>query len=127
MKIIEDKVTVYPPHAICSADIPVILSAAPAEWTSEIQVVRLSAANPHPRIAYYSNFNHTFTIKSRGLTKEWTLLKIYRELAGIALGIQLRRGHNLQARDVSRVEKLAQPYVTQVLPLLSQKKVWLDA
>ena len=25
MKVIEDKVTVYPPHSLCKADIPVIL------------------------------------------------------------------------------------------------------
>ena len=37
MKVIEDKVTVYPAHAICKADVPVILSALPAEWTAGIQ------------------------------------------------------------------------------------------
>ena len=44
MKVIEDKVTVYPPHAICKADVPVIFSALPSAWTAGIQTVRLCSA-----------------------------------------------------------------------------------
>src|SRR5665213_3845918 len=49
IKVIEDKVTVYPPHAICRADVSVILSAPPAEWVVNIETVRLSAGNSHPQ------------------------------------------------------------------------------
>src|ERR1051325_11727371 len=43
MKVVEDKVTVYPPHAICKADVPVTLATLP-KWTTGIQTVRLSSA-----------------------------------------------------------------------------------
>src|SRR5438477_934373 len=66
MKIIEDKVKVYPPHAICRADVPKIMSAVPPEWVAEIKIVRLSAANPHPHVTIYNPFDHILTIKSRG-------------------------------------------------------------
>jgi hypothetical protein len=126
MKVIEDKVTVYPPHAICRADVRAILSAPPAEWIADIETVRLSAADSHPSVAFYSNFDHMLTIKSRGCTKEHTLHCIYTELAAHGLGLQFRRWRKLQARDVSRVERIVAPLVEQVLPMLSQKKVWLD-
>jgi hypothetical protein len=126
MKVIEDKVTVYPPHAICRADVRVILSAPPREWVADVDTVRLSAADPHPRVAFYSRFERTLTIKSRGRTKEDTLHHIFTELAAHGLGVQFQRWHRLQARDVSRLERIVAPLVEQVLPLLSRKKVWLD-
>ena len=126
MKIIEDKVKVYPPHAICRTDVPKILSAVPPEWVADIKIVKLSAANPHPHVAAYSPFDYTLTIKSRGWTKESTLHRIFTELAVHGMGITVRCGMKLQARDVSRVENLVVPLVDQVLPLLSRKKVWLD-
>ena len=126
MKVIEDKVTVCPPHAICRADIRTILSAPPQEWVADIDTVRLSAADPHPCVAFYSRFDRTLTIKSRGCTKEATLHHIFTQLAAHALGIQFRWGHQLQARDVSRIKRIVAPLVEQVLPLLSRKKVWLD-
>ena len=52
MKVIEDKVTVYPPHGLCKTDVPLIISALPAEWTADIRTVRLSSAlNENPRLA----------------------------------------------------------------------------
>lgn len=126
VKTIEDKVTVYPPHSICRADVRVILSALPPEWVAEIETVRLSAAQQYPHVAVYSRFDHTFTITSRGHTKERTLHHVFTELAAHALGISFRRGHRLQARDVARVERIVAPLVERVLPLLSQKKIWLD-
>ena len=53
MKVIEDKLAVYPPHAICRADVRTILSTPPPEWVADIKIVRLSAALPHPEIAFY--------------------------------------------------------------------------
>jgi len=126
MKIIEDKVKLYPPHAICREDVPKILSAVPQEWVADIKIVRLSAANPHPHVAAYNPFDYTLTIKSRCLTKERTLHRIFTEVAVHGMGITVRWGKKLQARDVSRVENVVAPLVDQVLPLLSQRKVWLD-
>jgi hypothetical protein len=126
MKVIEDKLAVYPPHAICRADVRTILSTPPPEWVADIKIVRLSAALPHPEIAFYSRFDQTLTIKSRGYTKAQTLRHIFTELAALGLGIPFRRGHRLQARDIPRVGRIVAPLVEQVLPLLSQKKVWLD-
>src|SRR5689334_6098114 len=122
MKIIEDKVKVYPPHAICRTDVPRILSAVPPEWVADIRIVRLSAANPHPHVAAYSPFDYTLTIKSRGRTRKHTLYCIFTELAVHGMGITLRWGKQLQARDVSRVENVVAPIVDQVLPLLSQRR-----
>jgi hypothetical protein len=128
MKIVEDNVTVYPPHAICKADIPVILSALPAEWTGGIKTVRLSSShgeNPHV-IAFFHPPAGSLNVKSRGIGKENTLQAILTELAGHALGVTFLSGRRLQKRDESRLRRLVAPLVTAILPQLSQKKVWLD-
>jgi len=127
MKIIEDKVKIYPPHAICRADIPRILSAVQQDWVADLKVVRLSAANSHPHVAIYDPFDHTLTIKSRGCTKERTLHRIFTELAIHGLGITTRGGHKLQARDLSRVESIVAPLVGQVLPYFPERRYgWTD-
>jgi hypothetical protein len=128
MKIIEDKVTVYPPHAICKADVPVIFSALPAEWTAGIQTVRLSSShgeNPTV-IAFFHPPNGSLLVKSRGFTKEQVLRGVLTELAGHALGLTFRTYRRLQKRDESRVQRVIAPLVEVILPQLSQKKVWLD-
>ena len=128
MKAIEDKVTVYPPHAICKADVPVIFSALPAEWTAGIQTVRLSSShgeNPTV-IAFFHPPDGSLLVKSRGFTKERVLRGLLTELAGHALGLTFRSYRRLQKRDEPRVQRIVAPLVEQVLPLLSRKKVWLD-
>jgi hypothetical protein len=128
MKIVEDKVTVYPPHAICKADIPVIFSALPAEWTAGIQTVRLCAAqkeNPTV-IAFFHPRDGSLLIKSRGFSKERVLRALLTELAGHALGLTFRSYRRLQKRDESRVQRVTAPLAEEILPQLSQKKIWLD-
>ena len=128
MKIVEDKVTVYPPHAICKADIPVILAALPAEWTAGIKTIRLSSShgeNPHV-IARFFPSTGLLNVKSRGTCKEHTLQAILTELAGHALGLTFLGFRRLQKRDESRVRRLIAPLVREILPQFSQKKVWLD-
>jgi hypothetical protein len=128
MKIIEDKVTVYPPHSICKADIPVILSVLPTEWTTGIQTVRLSAAlKENPTIvASFHPSDGSLLVKSRGLSKDRVLRGILTELAGIALGVKFLGHRRLQKRDESRVQAAVEPLVDQILPQLSKKKIWLD-
>lgn len=127
MKIIEDKVTVYPPHALCKADIPVIFSALLPAWTEGIKKVRLSAALDHPRRpAYFSSFEQTLTITSRNYPKRYALYHVLQELAARGLGISYLHGHELQTRDVARLRRITTPLVQEILPQLSQKKVWLD-
>jgi hypothetical protein len=128
MKVIEDKVTIYPPHAICKADIPVILSALPPEWTVGIQTVRLSSSykeNPTV-IAFFRPLEGSLMVKSRGFSKEQVLRGLLTELAGHALGVAFRSYRRLQKRDEARVQRLIAPLVEEILPQLSQKKVWLD-
>jgi|SRR5262252_2065005 len=128
MKIIEDKVTRYPPHAICKADIPVILSSLPAEWTAGIQSVRLSSShgeNPTV-IAFFYPPDGSLRIKSRGFPKERVLRALVTELAGHALGVVFLDYRHLQKRDASRIERLVAPHVEEILPQLSRKKVWLE-
>jgi hypothetical protein len=128
MKVIEDKVTVYPPHSICRADIPVILASLPAEWTAGIQTVRLSAShgeNPAV-IAFFHPPDGSLLIKSRGFTKERVLRALLTELASHAVGVVFRTYRRLQKRDESRIETLVAPLVEEILPQLSCKKVWLD-
>ena len=124
MKVIEDKVTVYPPHAICKADIPIILSAVPSEWTAGIQTVRLCAAqkeNPHFVAALHSS-NGSLTVKSRGVSKERTLRAVLTELAAHALGVTFLSGRRLQKRDQSRVERVVTPLMGEILPQLSRNE-----
>ena len=127
MRVIEEKVTVYPPHAICRADVPIILAALPADWSAGIRCVRLCAS--HKRIpqliAYQNTFDGSLTVKSRGVSKECTLRAVLTELAGRALGLTFLGGHRLQKRDQSRVERMVEPLVEVILPQLSSKKVWL--
>src|SRR5262245_20860359 len=128
MKIIEDKVTVYPPHAICKADIPVILSSLPVEWTAGVRTVRLSSShgeNPTV-IAFHHPPDGSLMIKSRGFTKKRVLRALLTELPGHAIGVAFRSYRRLQKRDESRIERLIAPLVEVILPQLSQKKVWLD-
>ena len=128
MKVIEDKVTVYPPHSLCKADIPVILCSLPAEWTAGIQTVRLSSSqgqNPTV-IAFFHPPDGSLIIKSRGFTKERVLRALLTELAGHAIGVVFRTYRRLQKRDQSRIERLVGPLVEEILPQLSRKKVWLD-
>lgn len=128
VKVIEDKVTVYPPHALCRADIPVILTALPPEWTVGIRTVRLSAAldeNPLV-IAFFHPPDGSLLVKSRGIGKERALCAVLTELAGHALGLGFRNHRRLQHKDESRVRRLITPLVEEVLPQLSRKKVWLD-
>jgi len=127
MKVIEDKVTGYPPHAICKADIRVILSPLPLAWTEGIKTVRLCASQQWPlHRAFYSRFDRTLTICSRGLTKEQTIQATLKELAAHGLGLKFQRWHRLPQRDLARVRGVIAPLVEEIVPQLSQKKVWLD-
>jgi hypothetical protein len=128
MKVIEDKVTVYPPHAICKADVLVIFSALPSEWTADIQRVRLcSAQNENPAvIAFFHPPDGSLLVKSRGFSTERVLRALLTELAGHALGVTFRSYRRLQKRDESRVQRVIGPLVEEILPQLSQKKIWLD-
>ena len=128
MKVIEDKVTVYPPHSICKADIPVILAALPAEWTAGIQTVRLcSSHGENPTImASFHSLDGSLLVKSRGFTKEQVVRALLTELAGHALGLTFRSFRRLQKRDEARVRRLITPLAEDILPQLSRKKVWLD-
>jgi len=128
MKVVEDKVTVYPPQAICKADVPVIFSALPAEWTAGIQTVRLcSSQRENPIvIALFHPPEGSLLVKSRGFSKERVLRALLTELAGHALGLTFRSYRRLQKRDESRVQRLIAPLVEKILPRLSRKKVWLD-
>ena len=129
MKVIEDKVKVYPPHAICKADVPVILSSLPPEWTAGIETVRLSASfgeNPTV-IASLNPYDSSLLVKSRGFAKERVLRAILTELAGHAFEVVFLSYRRLQKRDESRVKKAIAPLVEEILPQLSRKNVWLDA
>lgn len=128
VKVIEDRVTAYPPHAICRADIPIILSALPSEWTGGIRKVRLSSAlGENPLIiAFLHPPDGSLLVKSRGIGKERVLCAVLTELAGHALGLDFARHRRLQHKDESRVRQLVTPLAEEILPLLSQKKVWLD-
>jgi len=128
MKVTVDKVTVYPPHALCKADIPVILSLLPGEWTAGIRTVRLSSShgeNPTV-IAFFHPPDGSLLIKSRGFTKKNVLRALVTELAGHAIGIAFLENRRLQNRDRSRIERLVTPLVEEILPKLSRKKVWLE-
>lgn len=127
MNVIEDRVSVYPPHAICKADIPVIFASLPPEWTDGIETVRLCSSQQWPLYrALFRRFNRSLTICSRGLTKENTIRAILTELAVHGLGIKFQRGHYLSQRDEARVQRVIAPLVELIVPQLSRKKVWLD-
>lgn len=42
MRIVEDKVTAYPPHSLTKEDGKIILDHLPEEWVMDVDPVRLS-------------------------------------------------------------------------------------
>ena len=122
MKIIVDKIDKYPRHAICQADVRLILSSVPPVWTENVKVVRLSASRSAASLALYNRPDETLTIASRGYTKEDTLHRVLVELAAHALGFKQRTFQHLQTRYESKVESLVTPLMAELLPQLSQKK-----
>ena len=126
MKVIEDKVTVYPPHAICRADVPLILAALPPEWTEGIKTVRLSSAQQWPlHRARFMQIEGSLSICSRGQTREATVHAILMELAVHGLGFRYQRGRHLPEKDAEQIRKIIAPLVETIVPQLSRKKVWL--
>jgi hypothetical protein len=124
MRVIEDKVTVDPHHAMSKGDIPVIWWSIPSEWTNGIETVRLCSAQQWPlRRAFYSEFNQMLTICSRGLTQDQTIRAMLTELAARGLGLKFQRWHRLPEQDAARVERIIAPLVELIVPQLSRKRV----
>jgi hypothetical protein len=121
MKIIEDKVTVYPPHALCRKDIQLILTVVPPSWTKPLRAVRLSAMLQCADVAHFNNRTRTLNIISRGHTKEHVISETLLELASIAQG-----GSTGKVRDEARIKSIVSPLAEQIMPKLSVKKIWLE-
>jgi hypothetical protein len=125
MKVITDKIDKEPGHAISRADVRLIVSAVPTEWTEQIRVVRLSASLSAIGVALYahSSSGDVLTISSRGHTKEIVLRCVLSELVTHALGFKTGTFQHLQARHHAQVERLIAPLMAELLPQLSQKIV----
>jgi hypothetical protein len=121
VKIIEDKVTVDPPHALSKADARVILNAVPETWKQGITAVRLSGALQQSQNTNQNRFSETFTIISRGSTKEQSLRRVLTDLAARGLGVQFLLWHRLQQRDASRLRRVVTPLMDKLLPRLSRE------
>ena len=123
MKIIADKIDEYPKHAISRADVRLIFSSVPADWSERVKVVRLSSSRSATSVALYahSSSGDTLTIASRGRTKESVVHSLLAELAAHALGFKHRTFQHLQARYQAQVESLVAPLMAELLPQLSRK------
>jgi hypothetical protein len=126
MKIIIDKVMARPPHAICRADVRLIMSSMPAAWAEEVDVVRLSASLVS-KLALYNGTDKILTISSRGRTKKDTLHQMLAEVAAHAHGFKRRTFQHLQARYEPSVETFVAPLVDVLLPKLSPKTILLES
>ena len=126
MKIIVDKIDKYPCHAICRADIHLILSSVPPAWTEKVKAVRLSASRSAYSVALYNRIDDVLTIASRGHAKDVTLHCLLVELAAHSLGFKLRTFQHLQARYAPKVEGLVAPLMDKLLPRLSQKNTLVN-
>lgn len=122
MKIIVDKIDEYPGHAFSRADIRVILSAVPAEWSEHIKAVRLSSSRSATSVALYAHLSSgdALTIASRDHTTESALHCVLAELAAHALGFKHRTFQHLQTRHQAQVESLVAPLMAELLPQLSR-------
>ena len=125
MKIIVDRIDEHPGHAISRADVRVVLSSVPAEWSEHLKVVRLSSSRSAASMALYAHVSSgdTLTIASRGHTKEKALRCMLAEMAAHALGFKHRTFQHLQARYQTQVESLVAPLMAELLPQLSRKTV----
>ncbi|MBI3868767.1 MAG: hypothetical protein HY299_09570 [Verrucomicrobia bacterium] len=120
MKIVADKIDEYPRHALTRADVRLIFTAVPAAWSEGVKTVRLSASRSAAAVALYAGPVETFTIASRGCTKEQALHAVLAELAAHALGFKRRTFQHLQARYEAQVETLVAPLMRALLPQLAR-------
>ena len=124
MKIHADKIDSAPPHALSIRDVRLILTAVPPEWIAGIEEVHLtnSCKNPcdlPPPWAFFSRYDHSLTISSRGASLSDALSAVFRELAGGALGRNNRGRHRRSKAENHRLQQLVQPYVDELLPALA--------
>lgn len=121
VKIIEDRLRVDPPHALSDADVRLVLAAVPEAWKEGITAVRLSAALTQSQTPSQNRFSKTFTIISRGSTKEQTLRRVLTDLAVRGLRTQFLSWHSLTEREASRVRRIVDSLVEELLPQLSHE------
>lgn len=122
MKIHADKIEGNPPHAIRVKDLRVILAALPSEWTEGISEVRLSNSQELRSWAFFSRYDGTLTIYSRGGSAKEALIATLSELAACTLGIATRQRHRRSDQESHRILPLIKPYIDQFLPTLEQTR-----
>jgi hypothetical protein len=80
MRITTDKLDSLPKHGVSASEVRDALSRLPAEWTANVEDVRLSASMKSWEIASFSGVARRLVLCSRGRSKEEVLRALNREL-----------------------------------------------
>lgn len=122
MKISADKTVGSAQHALSITEIKRILKAIPAEWLDGLSRTHLSNSSESAPRAFFDRFHKTLTIHSCGSTPLETLKIILSELATVHLGYTTRHWHRLSATEKSKIKKITQPFVDELLPIVTSKR-----
>ena len=123
MNIHTDKIESAPPHALLLSDVRRILQAVPPDWIGELTEVRLAnSLEYYSPYAFFSRYDGCLTIYSRRGTKKQALLAVLSALAAPSLGIKTAMGRRFSEADKHRIDRLIQPVVEELLPVLTPQK-----
>ena len=122
MKIYADKIVGSAQHALSISEVKRILKAIPAEWLDGLSETHLSNSSESGPRAFFNKHDKTFTIHSCGSTPSETLKIILSELAAVHLGYTTRHWHRLSKTEKSRIEKITQPFLDELLHIVTSKQ-----
>lgn len=122
VKIHADKTETDPPHALRVLDVRRILATVPPDWIAGLVEVRLTNSLKASAWAFFSRYDGSLTIYSRGCTAKQALIAILSELAASSLGINTRQRHRYSDAESHRLSHLIQPLVDRLLPAITPLK-----
>jgi len=120
MKIIAEKITESPKHALTIKDIKALVEVVPEEWIGQAHVFLLSAQrfeNSKWDRPVIQN-NTTFRILSRGFGRNEILLELLIELAIRPNRIYPRYAHRLSTSQRKKLEEIVTPWYRKLIAKL---------
>lgn len=126
MHIHIERVSAPPFHGLSRSELKSIFSQLPREWLSDLNEVCLTASRVSENTrfggsdSFFSPFDGTLTIFSRGRTALQLLEPVIVALAGHHLGVPLRRGHRYSKKDLHVIQCAAEPVTNRILKSLKE-------
>ena len=114
VRIMVEKVQSGPPHALSQNDVKTILSTVPAEWISDLKIVRLRNSSTWQRVYVREG---ELVICSRGLPKGWIIRQVLIRLAVSFLGWK-RPFERLTRAERAKLDPVIAPFLAELLEAL---------